>query len=63
VKLLVFGEMLEDTTSIKILALHAICIFNILSLILCDLCNVPKYVNIEPGYQGKLFDIILKYEY
>jgi len=38
----------------KILALHAIDIFNILSPILCDFCNVSKYINIEPDVQGKL---------
>jgi len=40
--------------SVKILALHAIYIFIILSPTLCDLCNVPKYINIEPGYQGEV---------
>ena len=53
-KRLVFGERLEDMMSVKILAFHAIYIFSILSPILCDLCNVPKYVNIGPGYQGKV---------
>ena len=51
---LVFVDRLEDMTSMKILALHAIDIFNILSPILCDFCNVSKYINIEPDVQGKL---------
>jgi hypothetical protein len=63
VKHKVFGEMLEAITSMKILAVHEIYILNILSPILCDLCIVPKYVNIGPGSPEKTLDIILISEY
>jgi hypothetical protein len=61
VKLLVFGGRLEDMLSMKNARITNNLCFKYFVTVR-DICNVPRYVNIGPGYQITL-DIILKYDF